>query len=98
MATTHPNVKNSRIESETWKQTSDRRWTRVDDQVGIVRIKEELPLNSAEAFNTARHVEAHGDIVVLHHDRPMPSRPTELYRGHDINEARAAAHEFMEAH
>lgn len=97
MATTQPNDKN-RTDVQNWMQTRERRWTRVDDQIGIVRIHEELPLTSAEAFNEARHVEAHGELVVLHHDKPMPSEPTELYRGHDIDEARTVAHEFMEAH
>lgn len=98
MPTTQPNVKNGRIESETWMETSENRWTRVDDQIGILRIHEELPLVSAAAFNCARHTEATGELVVLHHDKPMPSEPTELYRGTDPEEAREAAHEFMEAH
>lgn len=80
-----------------WIQTDDRRYERSDDEVGIIRITEELPIVDAEAFNSARHVEGQGDTVVLFHDEELPSEPEEIYRGGDAEAAREAAREKMEA-
>lgn len=98
MSTQAPTAENGTEElPPNWMQTDHRRYARTDAEVGIIRITTELPVIDAEAFNTARHVEGQGDIVVLFYDAELPSEPEEIYRGGDLEAARAAAREKMEA-
>jgi len=57
----------------------------------LIRIRREIPLRSAEAANEGRRTDADGELVVLHHDNPLPSEAEEIHRGGTEADARGAA-------
>ena len=92
MSTEAPIVQNGT--GTEWTQTGDRTWERTDG--AVLRVKEQLQVVDVESFNTARHTESNRPIVALFHDEPLPSRPEEIYHGHDEGAALEAVTEFME--
>ena len=68
---------------------------RTDDD-GVVRIKRELSLQSADACNHARHSDDEGTLVVLVNDEPLPSPAAKALDGGNVEEAIEAARAAME--